>query len=303
MWLLFLAEWKKVTGNRWLVGCLIWIWPLGAIAVALGLLLLGFLSSDIHNRLIENPATWTEASLLFWAIPNSIIGRLIIICFATVLFAGEYRWGTWKNLLPRRGRLTLIVMKFVTLAVFIMLVFILTSFIWVLARGLVQLAVGGAYPPSLAEVPSNYWRRLLLQLVTAILSTLIISGIAALIALVTRSIVAGVVVGLGAAIVDGVIGAALMIFYAASGLRFFPGLFRFTVTYNVDNLLNWAISEESSPVLSNIDIRNNEIFGDLKLDPPLAGNSMPVSLLILVLWMVLLVGLAAFSFYRQDIHE
>ncbi len=303
MWLLFLAEWKKVTGNRWLVGCLIWIWPLGAVAVALGLLLLGLLSKDIHDRLIENPATWTEASLLFWAIPNSIIGRLIIICFTTVLFAGEYRWGTWKNLLPRRGRLALIVMKFVTLAVFIMLVFILTSLIWVLARGLVQLSVGGAYPPPLDDVPSNYWRRLLLQLVTAILSTLIISGIAALIALVTRSIVAGVVVGLAAAIMDGVIGAALMIFYAASGLRFFPSLFRFTITYNVDNLLNWALSEESSPVLSNINVRNNEIFGDLKLNPPLAGNPMPVSVLILVLWMVLLVGLAAYSFYRQDIHE
>lgn len=303
MWLLFLAEWKKVTGNHWLVGCLIWIWPLGAVAVALGLLLLGLLSSDIHQRLIENPASWTEASLLFWAIPNSIIGRLIIICFTTVLFAGEYRWGTWKNLLPRRGRLTLIVMKFVTLAVFIMLVFILTSFIWVLARGLVQLAVGGAYPPSLDEVPSTYWRRLLLQLVTAILSTLIISGIAALIALMTRSIIAGVVVGLAAAIIDGVIGVALMIFYAASGLRFFPGLFRFTITYNVDNLLNWAISEESSPVLGNINIQNNEIFGDLKIDPPLAGNPMPVSVLILVLWVLLLVGLAAYGFYRQDIHE
>ncbi|KAB2903413.1 MAG: ABC transporter permease subunit [Anaerolineae bacterium] len=300
---LFRAEWKKVTGNRWLVGCLIWIWPLGALSVALGLLLLGILSDDIHQRMIDNPARWTDSSLLFWTIPNSIIGRLIIICFATVLFAGEYRWGTWKNLLPRQGRLTLIVMKFITLAVFIMLVFVLTSLVWVLARGVVQLSVGGAYPPALDEIPSNYWRRLVLQLITAFLSTLIIAGIAALIALVTRSIIAGVVVGLGAAVIDGVIGAALLIFYAASGLRFFPSLFRFTITYNVDNLLNWALSQESSPVLSNIDIQNNEIFGNLKLDPPLAGNSMPVSLLILVLWMLLLVGLAAYSFYRQDITE
>lgn len=303
MWSLFQAEWKKVTGNRWLVGCLIWIWPLGAMAVALGLMLIGVLSDDIQQRMADNPTKWTDASLLFWAIPNSIIGRLIIISFATILFAGEYRWGTWKNILPRRGRLSLILMKFVTLGIFILVVFSFTSLVWVIGRGLVQLSVGGAYPPTLDDIPPTYWRQLLLQIVTAFLSTLIIAGIAALIALLTRSIVAGVVVGLGAAIIDGVIGAALLIFYSVSGLRFFPSLFRFTITYNVDNLLNWALSQERSPVLSNIDIENNEIFGNLKLDPPIEGNPMLVSVLILMLWMVLLVGLAMYSFYRQDITE
>ncbi len=300
---LFQAEWKKVIGNRWLVGCLIWIWPLGALAVALGLMFLGVLSDNMQQRMADNPTHWTDASLLFWAIPNSIIGRLIIISFATILFAGEYRWGTWKNILPRRGRVELIVMKFVTLGVFIIAAFGFTSLVWVVGRGLVQLSVGGDYPPSLDNIPDTYWRQLLLQILTAFLSTLIIAGIAALIALLTRSIVAGVVVGLGVAMIDGVIGAALIIFYSISGLRFFPSLFRFTITYNVDNLLNWALTQNISPVLSNIEIRNDEIFGNLKIDPPIEGNPMPLSILILLIWMVLLVGLAAYSFYRQDITE
>lgn len=300
---LFLAEWKKVTGNRWLVGCMIWIWPLGAIAVALGLMLLALLSPEIRERLVNNPTKWTDASLLFWTIPNSIIGRLMIISFATILFAGEYRWGTWKNILPRRGRFSLIVMKFITLSIFVVVVFAFTSLVWVLGRGLVQLLVGGAYPPAFDEIPSIYWRKLILQMVTAFLSTLIIAGVAALIALITRSIVAGVIVGLGAAVIDGIIGAALLIFYSVSELRFFPSLFRFTITYNVDNLLNHATSNEPSPVLSNINVQDSELLGNLKLDPPLAGNSLTVSLVIMLFWVILLVGLSAYSFYRQDITE
>lgn len=301
MWLLFRAEWRKMAGNRWVVGCLVWLFPIAAALVALGLLLYVAVSPSQRQHFAENPSTWTDASLFFWAVPNSIFGRLLIIGFTAALFGGEYQWGTWKTLLPRRSRPTLILMKFLALSVFILLAFTLTSLIWVVGLGLVQLASGASYPPALDAIPTGYWGELALQVSTAFLSTLILAALAALVALVTRSILASIIIGLGAAIIDGVVAAVLILLYLVTDWRLFPNLWRFTVSYNVDNLLNWATAGEAVPLLNNINIQDNPVFGDFVLDPPLAGNALGVSLLVLVVWMVVLVALAVFSFYRQDL--
>lgn len=301
MWWLFRAEWRKMTGNRWLTGCFIWLWPLAALIVSLVLVAVVTFSPSTRERFVENPSHWTDASLFFWAIPNSIIGRLLIIGFTAALFGGEYQWGTWKNLLPRRGRVTLILMKFFTLGVFVVLAFGLTSLIWVAGVGLVQVAAGGNYPPSLDEIPSEYWGQISTQIGVAFLSTLILAAIAALVGLATRSVLASVIVGLGTAIIDGFVAAALLIFYFVTDLRLFPSLYRFSISYNVDNLLNWANFGEASPVMGNVRLEDNALFADLVIDPPIAGNPISVSLLILAAWMLLLVGLAVWIFYRQDL--
>jgi len=301
MWLLFRAEWRKMSGNRWVVGCLVWLFPAAAAFITLSLVGYVLVSPAQRQHFVENPSTWTDASLFFWAVPNSIFGRLLIIGFTAALFAGEYQWGTWKNLLPRQGRVRLILIKFVTLAAFVLAAFCLTSLIWVVGLGMVQLVAGGGYPPALNAIPAGYWGELGIQVSTAFLSTLILAGVAALVALLTRSILASILVGLGAAILDGFVAAALILLYAMTGLRLFPSLWRFTVSYNVDNLLNWATANEAVPVLNNINIRNNPVFGDIAIDPPLMGNGMVVSFAVLLAWMAVLVGLAVFSFYRQDL--
>lgn len=301
MWSLFRAEWKKTTGNRWLVGCLMGLFPLVALVISLFIFGLVLFSEDIRTRVATNPTPWTDASLFFWAIPNSIIGRLLIVGFTAALFAGEYQWGTWKNLIQRRHRIALILIKFLTLGVFVIVSFSVTSLIWVIGRAVIQLAAGGDYPPALDAIPSDYWSKLLLQILNAFISTLILAGIAALVALLTRSIVASVIVGMVAAIFDGFVGLALLLLYVISDWRFFPSLYRFSISYNVDNLLNWANFGQAAPVLGNIDADASPLLADFKLDPPLAGNSVAVSLLIMAVWAGLLVGLSAYSFYRQDI--
>ena len=300
MWSLFRAEWKKTIGNRWLVGCLMGLFPMAALVVSLFIFALVIFDSEIQERVANNPTPWTDASLFFWAIPNSIIGRLLIVAFTAAMFAGEYQWGTWKNLMQRRDRISLIVTKFITLGIFVILSFILTSLIWVIGRGVIQLVAGGTYPPAFDEIPSDYWNKLLLQMFNTFVSTLILSGVAALVALVTRSIIASIIVGMVAAIFDGFVGVVLLLFYSLTEQRFFPGLYRFTVSYNVDNLLNIATSGEPSPVLGNINVQNNFVFGTLKLDPPLAGNPLGISLLIMLLWAALMICLSVYSFYRQD---
>jgi hypothetical protein len=141
----------------------------------------------------------------------------------------------------------------------------------------------------------------ILQVVATFLSVLILAGVAALAALVTRSVLGSVIMGVGFAIIDGFIAAGLMVFYLFTDWRFFPSLYRFTISYNVDNLLNWATSGRASPVLGNIHVQDNPVFGELVIDPPIAGTPLGISVMILCLWMIVLVGLAVISFYRQDL--
>jgi ABC-type transport system involved in multi-copper enzyme maturation permease subunit len=303
MWLLFRAEWLKMTGNRWLTGCLLGVWPLAAGIISLLVLMITLLWPDFRENLQESPLRWTDASLFFWFVPNFIVGRMLIVGFSTALFAGEYQWGTWKNLVPRRGRVSLILMKFVTLAAFIVVVFSVTSVIWVIGIGISQLAATGTYPPALNDIPQDYWGELALKVIAAYLSTLIVAGIAALVALVMRSILMGVIVGILATIADGFFAALVLIVFLATDNRFFPGLYRFTISYNVDNLLNWANSGQASPVLGSLQGNDIEfpILGALNLDSPIAGNSLWGSIAVLVTWAALFIGLTAYSFYRQDL--
>ncbi|NJL96184.1 MAG: ABC transporter permease subunit [Anaerolineae bacterium] len=300
-WQLFRAEWRKTTGNRWLLGCLVGIWPIAALVISVAILALVLLDSRAAAGLRTEPTPWTDVSLFFWAIPNSIIGRLLIVGFAAYLFAGEYQWGTWKNLVTRRGRVTLILMKFLTLGIFMVAAFLGTSLIWMIGRGIAQGIVGGSYPPALTEIPPSYWRQISLQILTAFLSTLTLAGVAALAALLTRSILASVLAGLGAALLDGFLGAALILLYIVTDQRFFPSLYRFSMSYNVDNLLNWANEGEATFVLGNVTVRENAVFDAIVVDPPLPGNGLLLSLGIMAVWAGLFVGLSVLAFYHQDI--
>jgi|GEM_PF-577860 len=301
MWWVFRAEWRKIAGNRWLTGCLVWIWVAAAGLLSAVLAIAALVDSGTAQRFVDEPSHWTDASLFFWAIPNSIIGRLLIIGFTAGIFGGEYQWGTWKHILPRRGRITLIMIKFFTVAVFILIAFGITSIVWVVGLGLVQLAAGGAYPPALDNIPPRYWTELGIQILTAFLSILIVSALAAFIALLTRSMLASVVAGLFAAIIDGFFAAAVIILFLLTDARIFPSMFRFTVSYNVDNLINWAETGNTSNVLGSIEGAENPIIQDLVVDPPIAGNSVELSLFILGVWLMTFVGLSVWSFYRQDL--
>jgi ABC-type transport system involved in multi-copper enzyme maturation permease subunit len=298
---LFQAEWRKVTGNRWLVGCLMGIFPLIAFGVVLLVFIFAVFSADVRSRFAETPSYWTEALLFFWTVPNSILGRVFILGFTAALFAGEYQWGTWKPLLMRRGRMALILTKFLTLSAVILLTFALTSLVWTLGLGLVQLVTGGGYPPALDAIPPLFWEKLALQITLALLSTLIMAGIAALAALVTRSIIASMVVGLFAALAEGFLAVPFILIYDVTGVRLFASLFRFSMTYNIDNLLNWATNRQVSPIFANIQVRDVPLFGDIAVDPPMAGNAPWVSLILLMLWVGLWVGLAVYAFRRQDL--
>jgi ABC-type transport system involved in multi-copper enzyme maturation permease subunit len=301
LWWLFRAEWRKVTGNRWMMCCFVWIWPIAAIGVSLIFLAFALTSEESRQGFADDPEPWTEAALFFWTIPNSIVGRLLIIGLTAIMFGGEYQWGTWKNLMTRRRRVTLILTKFGTVGMFVIMAFGLTSILWVLGIGVVHWTAGAAYPPALVDVPASYWLELCLQILVAFVSTLTLVAIAALAALLTRSSLGALVIGLGAALLDGFIAATLFTFYLLTDIRLFPSLYRFSISYNVDNLLNYINYGGAVPVMNNVRIENNSLLGDISLNPPLAGNPPMISFLLLTAWMVTLVSLAVYTFNKQDL--
>ena len=124
---LFRAEWVKIAGNRWVAGCLVWIFPILAVAFVVLMSVIMALSPAARESFFEAPAQWTEQAVAIWNIPNNPLGRLVLLGFTAVVFAGEYQWQTWKNVVPRNRRSLLILIKFLALGAFIVLAFTLAA--------------------------------------------------------------------------------------------------------------------------------------------------------------------------------
>jgi ABC-type transport system involved in multi-copper enzyme maturation permease subunit len=281
------AEWNKIAGNRMVTLFMIWIFPVAAAAGAVGLCVLA-LASPMGRTLFRSGALvielWTQIIPEIWNLPNSWLGRMLLVGFAAFVFAGEYLWHTWKNLLPRNRRTALILAKFVVVAAFVLLAFLSATAILSLGMGLAMGLAGGTP----ASLPGDRLVGLVtdsaLQAVVTLLSTTIAAGYAALAGMYTRSILGGVLVGLGA---TGGEQFLLMALAQIAGWLREPrvlGLYRLTPSYNVANAVSWI--NDSSPTAM--------LFG-------LAADSLATSLMLLVGWVLALILLTVLLFRRQDI--
>ncbi len=129
------AEWKKATGNLLSTGFLVWIVPVGILTLyVLGFLV--YLVSDDPTAvgIVRVTAESLMASVTgVWspiiAFPGNILGRLLPLAFMAVLFAGEYQWGTLRQIVPRSRRSSLILAKVATTTFIVLLSYVLASFI------------------------------------------------------------------------------------------------------------------------------------------------------------------------------
>jgi hypothetical protein len=123
---------------------------------------------------------------------------MILLGFAAVVFAGEYQWGTWKNIVPRNRRVMLLLMKFMALGVFVVLAFVLMSIIWVIGLGVLAQIAGAEYGPAVTlHVLSDFAEDYAIQAALTFTSMMIAAGYAALAGMLTRSILGGVLVSFG----------------------------------------------------------------------------------------------------------
>lgn len=286
---LFRAEWMKINGNRFMTAFTVWLFPIG-VATFLLLALIPALASDIFRTQVNNaPPTWTMQTLLPWTIINSIVTRMILVAFAADVFAGEYQRGMWKNLLPRRQRVTVILMKFFMVTLMLLIAFLATCVLAGVISGIVVRVTGAPYDLTLPdETLSEFFSSFALQAFVAIVSALLAACFAALGGILTRSILGAV--GFGAACTLGEQAVLLVLFFLGNILNA-PGivvLYQYTPGYNLSNISAWATSGQSY-VLPGA------------MEQYIGGLSAGASFAILGLWLGGLIALTVWLFRRQDI--
>lgn len=289
MWVkLFRAEWHKIVGNRWVTGCMIWIFPALAILVTILALLAVAFSSSFREGISADPGLWTEVAIAPWLIPNNPLGRGLLLGFTAVLFAGEYQWNTWKAIVPRSQRVPLILVKFLAVALFIVFAFVLMSILLTLGLGLMSLAAGASYGPALgSDVLTEFAKDYGLQMLYAFMSTIIAAGYASLAAMITRSILGSAITGIVVSIGETLLFLPLYLIAQLLGQEGILHVYRFVPSYNLLNLFSWL---------------NGETPGGLELPSgTVIVDSQLFAVVVLACWVIGLVTLTALAFQRQDI--
>lgn len=289
MWVkLFRAEWSKIIGNRRATGCMIWIFPALAILATILALLAAALSSSFREGLSRAPGLWTDMAILPWAIPNNPLGRGLLLGFTAVLFAGEYQWNTWKSIVPRSQRVPLILVKFFTVALFVVFAFTLMSILLTLGMGLVSLVAGASYGPTIeGDVLADFAEDYGLQMLYAFISTIIAAGFASLAAMITRSILGSAITGIVIAIGETMLALPLGLLAWLLDMDSIMHIYRFLPSYNLLNL--FALLAGETP--EGFEMPSGKLIVD----------SLLFNEAVLVCWMIGLIALTAYLFQRQDI--
>jgi ABC-type transport system involved in multi-copper enzyme maturation permease subunit len=287
------AEWRKLLGHTKAVSFLVWIYPLGALVLVLLLDILPALFIEaVRDLAAASPPVWTDDLLSVWNALNGFPGgtflRMPYLAFIATAFAGEYQWGTWKNIVPRQSRTALILSKFLVLGLLLLISMTLTSLVITGGGWLQAVLFGIPYGPALADVTwGSYLQGLLMQVLVTFAGTLIVAAYAALIAMYSRSIVASLLLSVGVSIVEFSTSLLLLIVSQAVQRPNLVNIIVATPTYNLDNVRSWVVDGVGSTFGG---------FPGFTAVPP-----MWLSVVILLVWLVGLVGGTAVLFRRQDI--
>lgn len=286
---LFRAEWQKVAGNRLLTSFTVWVFPVG-IAVFVAVMTVLALVTEAPPIGVGND--WTIGMIGTWGaltrFPGNIFVRMFVTAFMAAFFAGEYEWGTWKNIVPRARRWQLMIIKFWIFALMVILSLFLTSIIVGAGWWLPFSISGFDYGPAVTQdVLVNFLPEYLLEAGLAFATALLLAGLAALAVLLTRSVVGGLLLGFGMSIIEAVSGFILLWMATLFKTPEIANGYIYTPTYSIENIRSW--------VQDGVALRPNFL--------PLfdAQLSLISSILILGAWIFGLMLLVAFIFQRQDL--
>lgn len=292
MFNLLRAEWIKAAKNYLLTSFLLGMLPIGFATLIVTFTLLGFLSGTMRQVPAEfSVGSWAADMLGIWGVvisfPGNLFGRMMPLAFMAVGFAGEYQWGTWRNILPRNRRPMLIVSKLVILIIIVMLTLVLTSLIigvgWSICHHIHDLPYGPAWSGEvLVEFLKSYAQTMLIGL----FSLMILGGFAALSAMLTRSILGGLLLGFFFSVIDAMSLGGLLFLRRLLNVPGLTNFYQYTPTYNMDNLRYWFVHGSAHSI----------VVPGFTAEP-----SMGASFAILIIWVIGLVGLAILIFQRQDI--
>jgi len=277
------AERLKLTRHKatWF---LVWLYP----ALFLVAYLIAVAVAAAHAGGASKPPTsvdWIGETAIIWKLPDQTIGRLLIGAYVAVAIAGEYGWNTWKLVIPHRSRASLLAAKVVLIVLLFLATFLLTAGISLLFTWVEGAVRGRAVPAGVtAAALLDAHGRAALAGLAPFLFTLASVGLAAIL---TRSTIAALVIGVVVAIVEKLfvqLGPYLSPY--APGLVW--GLYHALPGYHLVNLASW--------------ITDGAAHRTPFPDGSVVALDWTISLAVAAAWTAALAAAAFFAFRRQDIN-
>ena len=278
------AETLKMTRHKatWF---LVWLYPVGFLAAFLIAILVGLAGAG--GDVAEAPPLdqWISETAAIWELPDNPLGRFLISAYVAVVFAGEYGWNTWKLIVPHRSRFALVAAKFALIVALFAVAYALTAMITVLMTWLEDVVTGDPLPAgiSAAGLLEAHGKGALAALAPALLTIAYTS----LAAVLTRSMIAALVIGIVVATAE-----QLFVDFGALAAAYLPGLvwtlYHALPGYHLANLVSW-IGEGSA-------LRTPFPDGSVVALP------WATSLAVAAAWSAALTAATFAAFKRQDIN-
>lgn len=265
----FRAELFKLIRNRWTAYWAFLFMPTMAFLV-------GIIDESFGHFYAGNVIPFADPvsyGIMGLGTMQASIAQLFAIVGAAILFAGEYRWETWRAILPRTERHAAIFAK--------MMVFALAIAISIALCGVARMFVGfydAALTPNAVPLPYDAGNVLLAILVifaANFLQLMATAGLVLMIGVLTRSMMAAIV-------------APVLILFACEIA---------TLRIGFANPDVWTV------ILPNVAARSVQQYGLATLgDADAFGTHLAApGAAALALWLVLLTAAAIYLFRRQDL--
>lgn len=275
------AELLKFRRHRATWG-LVWLWPIGVTLVLSLAIIIQLAKGEVGHG--ASAVSWIDDAADFWNIPAEPIGRNLACAFIAVVFAGEYGWNTWKLIVPHRARGSLIAAKYVVGLGLLICGFLSGAILFNLLIWLKDLATGTPIPAGITA--AALLKAHGLAALAALAALLFTAAYTSLAAILTRSTLAALVIGVVVTTVE-----RLFRFFAPMLESYAPalvgGLYRVLPGYHLANLGEWLTE------------------GHVLVVPfPSGPFSMApaASLAIVAAWTIGLIALTFRVFRRQDIN-
>jgi len=277
------AEALKLRRHRatWM---LVWIFPIGVLVISLIAMAVQMARNEPASSAPEL-GVWLDNATDFWDAMGSDIVRFLVIAFVATAFAGEYRWNTWKLIVPHRARATLIAAKYLVTLGLIYTAFLAAALIMNAIGWLEDILVGDPIPEGITflNLLQAHWIGFLSGLPTILFTVALASFLAILFRSTTGALIAGIAI---------VIMETLFLNFAPVLSIYLPGitetLFQILPGYHLANLSNWILESSAREAM----FPPNETI----------AYGWAPSLAIAAAWTAALVGLTFWRFGRQDIN-
>jgi ABC-2 type transport system permease protein len=280
------AELLKLARNRWSTFWAYGFPPLFSLLAGLIVQFVVRLPAGAEMFNAAAPITSVRDGLATY---SGLFLQIFPIAGAAILFAGEYRWETWRAILTRNGRTTIMLAKLIA--------FVIAIVLSILACGLAGLLVGLIDASQSATI---VWPRadggqialsLVLSFAGAFLQLMATAGLVMIIAVCSRAIIAAIV---GPFLILSVAEIA-SIRFRLPDLRDWAPLF--------PNLGSDAIQQVSRTMLDTPNATISDFARSFGQADANAQNLAPLGAAALVLWAIALTAAAIFVFRSQDLSK